>query len=108
MDFDFNEVLADMLSAVKGEVGEHWEEVKSVANSFFERRKVRLELLADMRIQGDINQAKFEKRLEHEQLLAEAEFHAIAVITKAIAQRAANAALDVLKKAVKAAMDAAL
>ena len=108
MELDFNEVLADMLGVVKNEVGEHWDEVKSVANTFFEKRKERLELLADMRINGDINQAKFETRLEHEKLLAEAEFHAIAVISKAIAQRAANAAIDVLKKAVATVIGAAI
>lgn len=43
-------------------------------------------------------------RLEDEKLIVETELHAIAVITKAIAQKAANAAMDVLEKAVKVAV----
>lgn len=100
MNLDINKILENMLSAIKGEVGEHWGEVKSVAENFLKRRKERLELLAEMRISGDLSQEKFESRLEDEKLLAEAEFNAIAVLTKAMVQRAANAAIDVLTKAV--------
>jgi hypothetical protein len=55
-----------------------------------------------------LSQEKFESRLADEKLVLEAELHAVAVISKAIAQRAANAAIDVLTKAVSAAIGAAL
>jgi hypothetical protein len=108
MNFDINEVIADMAGAIKGEVGDAWSEVQSVANQFLTKRKERLALLAELTITGDITIGQLELRLKHEQLLAEAEFHAIAVISKAIAQRAANAAMDVLKTAVQTAIGAAL
>ena len=108
MKFDINEVLADMLSAIKETVEDNWDVVKSTADQFLQRKKERLELLALLRIEGDLSQKKFESRLKDEKLIAEAELHAIAVISKAIAQRAANAALDVLKKAVKVAISSAL
>lgn len=108
MNFDINEVIADMASAIKGEVGDAWSEVQSTANQFLTSRKVRLELLAELTISGDLSQDQLDLRLKHEELLAEAEFHAIAVITKAIAQRAANAAINSLKSAVQTALDAAL
>ena len=108
MDFNIDEVIADMAGAIRNEVGDSWSEVQSVANHFLNRRKERLELLSEMTISGDISFEKLETRLKHEELLAEAEFHAIAVITKAIAQRAANAAMDVLKSAVKTVLDAAI
>lgn len=108
MNFDINEVLANMLSAIKGTVGDNWDEVKSIANQFLQRKKERLELLAVLRINGDLSQEKFESRLKDEKLIAEAELHAIAVISKAIAQKAANAAMDILEKAVKGAISAAL
>lgn len=104
MNFDINETLANMLGAIKDSVAENWDEVKPVANQFFQRKKERLELLAQLRISGDITQKKFMSRLEDEKLIVEAELHAIAVITKAIAQKAANAAMDVLVKAVKVAI----
>lgn len=108
MAFDINETLADMLSAIKNVVSDNWDEVKSTANQFLNRKKERLQLLAELRITGELSQEKFESRLQDEKLIAEAELHAIAVISKAIAQKAANAAIDVLQKAVKTAISAAI
>ncbi len=108
MSFDISKVLTDMLSAIKGEVVENWDEVKPVSNQFLLNRKDRLGLLAQLRIDGELSQEKFESRLNDEKLIVEAELNAIAVISKAIAQNAANAAIDVLSKAVKAAVSAAI
>lgn len=108
MNFNINDTLEKMLNAIKGIVAENWEDIKSVAEQFLQRRKERLELLALLRIQGDISQEKFESRLEDEKLVAEAEFNAIEVITKSAAQNAANAAIGVLEKAVKTAVDTIL
>jgi thiaminase len=102
MKLDIDEILADMLSAIKGTVAENWKEVQSIANQFLQNKKERLELLAELRINGDLNQEKFESYLEDEKLVLEAELHAIAIISKAIAQKATNAAISVLEKAVKA------
>ncbi len=108
MSFDISKVLADMLSAIKGEVADNWDEVKSVANQFLLNRKDRLGLLAQLRIDGELSQEKFESRLNDEKLIVEAELNAIAVISKVIAQNAANAAIDILSKAVKTAISAAI
>lgn len=107
MKFDINEVIAEMVAAVKDVVGENWNEVLTVANQFLQSRKERLELLAELRISGDITKKRFESRLKDEKLIAEAEFHAIAVISKAVAQNAANAAMEVLENAVKTAINIA-
>jgi hypothetical protein len=107
MKFDINEVIAEMVAAVKDVVGENWNEVLTVANQFLQNRKERLELLAELRISGDITKKRFESRLKDETLIAEAEFHAIAVISKAIAQKAANAVMEVLENAVKTAINIA-
>ena len=108
MNFDINSVLADMLSAMKGTVGDKWEEVKSVANLFLEHSKERLELIAELRITGELTQEKFESRLLDEKLIVEAELNAVKVISKALAQKAANAAIEVVEKAVGTAIIAAL
>jgi hypothetical protein len=102
--FDMNETLAQMASVIKGTVADNWSEVKSVANEFLQRRKERLSLLAELRLSGELTQKKFDSRLEDEKLILEAELHAVAVISKAIAQKAANAAFDVLQKAIKTAI----
>ncbi len=108
MNFDINGVLADMLSAMKGSVGDNWEKVKPTADQFLQRKKERLKLLAELRITGELSQEKFESRLLDEKLIAEAELNAVAVISKAMAQKAANAAMDVVGKAVTMAISAAL
>lgn len=104
MNFNMNEVLSGMLSAIQGTVTDHWDEVKSTANQFLQRKKERLKLMAELRISGELSQEKFESRLEDEKLILEAELNALAVISKAIAQKAVNAAMDILDKAVKAAI----
>jgi hypothetical protein len=104
MNINIDDVLAEMLSTMKGAVGENWSEVKTVAQQFLQRRKERLELLAQLRISGDLSQEKFESRLLDEKLIAEAELNAVGVISKALAQKAASAGLDILKKAVGTAI----
>ena len=105
MKFNINEILAQMADAIKGVVEENWSAIVSTVNQFLQNRKERLELLASLRISGEISQKRFESRLQDEKLIAEAEFHAIAVISKATAQKAANAAFNVLADSVKTAID---
>jgi hypothetical protein len=105
MNIDINEILADMMGAIKCTVKDNWPEVKSTANQFLQNKKERLELIAELRISGDLSQEKFDSRLKDEALIVEAELHAIAVVSKAIAQRAANEVIDVLKTAVKSVID---
>lgn len=104
MNFDINEVIAQMLDAVKITVGPNWEFAKATANEFFENRKLRLELLTSLRLQDEISQDFFDKRLLDEKDILESEMHAIAIISKVMAQNAANAAITVLSNAVKAAL----
>lgn len=104
MNFDINTVISDMALAIKGEIGENWDKVKATANQFLQNKKERFALLAELRISGDLSQEKFKSRLNDEKLVAEAELNTLAVISKAIAQNAANAAIGVLEKAVKTAI----
>jgi hypothetical protein len=97
---DFNEVIAQMARAIKGVVKEDWSVVKGTTNDFLTDAKGRLQLLASMRLDGEISDENFKKRLKNEQLILESNLHAIAIIGKAVAQRAANAATSVLEKAV--------
>jgi hypothetical protein len=108
MNFDVNKVVADMLSAIKGTVEGNWKKVESTAKQFMQNRKESLELLIQLRLDGDIDQDEFDSRIEDEKLVIEAELNALEVLSKAIAQNAANAAIDILGKAVKAAISAAI
>ncbi len=100
MAFDINEVVAQMLSAIKNTVKENWNLVKDSASGYFQDHKSRLELLASLRLNNEINQEFFLNRLADEEKILESELHSIAIITKAIAQKAANAAIDVFQNAI--------
>jgi len=108
MNPDITTLLADMLLAMKNEVKKDWKEVQSTAKDFLERRKARLEMVIDFRVKGEITQEEFESRMSDEKSIMESELLAMKVISKAVAQKAANAAIEVLEKAVKAAISAAL
>ena len=104
MTFDINSVLSDMLSAMKGKIDGDWDSVKFNANQFLERNKQQFKLLADLRISGDIPEITFQARLTDEKIFIEAELNALAVVSKTIAQNAANAAINALKIAVSLAL----
>lgn len=104
MEFDLNEVFADMINAVKTNVKEDWPLVRDSAADFLESKKLRLSLLAELRISGEISKKTFDSRLEDEKKILESELHAVVVITKVAAQNAANAAIDILSKAVETAL----
>ena len=104
MAFNINEVVAEMISAIKSSVKNDWKLIKDTANDFLDSKKERLELLASLRIQNEINEEFFLKRLKDEKKILESELHAMAVITKAAAERAANAAFEVLGNAINAAI----
>jgi len=108
MNIDINAVVSDMLSAIKGTVEGNWKKVESTVNQFLQNRKERLQLLVQLRIDNEIDQDEFDSRLADEKLIIEAELNALAVLSKAIAQNAANAAIAILQKAVKAAISAAI
>ena len=104
MAFDINEVVAQMLGAIKDTVKDNWNIVKDGANGYFQDHKSRLELFASLRLQKQISQKFFESRLADEEKILESELHSIAIITKAIAQKAANAAIDIFQGAVTKAL----
>lgn len=104
MAFDINEVVAQMLGSIKDTVKDNWNIVKDGANGYFQDHKSRLELFASLRLQKQISQKFFESRLADEEKILESELHSIAIITKAIAQKAANAAIDIFQSAVTKAL----
>ncbi|MFA5044738.1 MAG: hypothetical protein WC542_02260 [Paludibacter sp.] len=100
MSLDINKVIADMLAAIKGTVVDKHEKVESIAKQFLIQNKETLLLIAELRISGELDDEDFKSRMEDQKLVLEAQFNALQVISKAIAQQAANAAIDVLEKAI--------
>lgn len=104
MKLDINEILADMLEAMKGTIKDDWNVVKKSANNFIQSKKDRLELLATMRLAGAIDNEFFEKRMTDEKEILTSELHSIAIINKVMAQNAANAAIRVLEDVIITAL----
>lgn len=100
MKLDINEILADMLAAIKGTIKDDWNVVKKSANNFIQNKKDRLELLANMRLAGAIDNDFFEKRMADEKEILTSELHSIAIVNKVMAQNAANAAIKVLENVI--------
>ena len=104
MKFDIESTLKSMVSAATDSAGTDLKEVKDTAQQFFEMNKARYGKLVTYRISGDIDQADFESRMEDEKKMLEAQLNTLAIISKIMAQNAANAAIDVLKNAVQLAL----
>jgi 2-phospho-L-lactate guanylyltransferase (CobY/MobA/RfbA family) len=100
MKFDIDETLAQMLAAIKDNLKDNWKMIKAHANTYLQNRKSRLELLASLRLANEIKEEFYLKRLKDEKKILESELHSIAIVSKSIAQKAANAAIEVLQDAV--------
>jgi len=101
MNFDINAVLADMLSAMKEVLPKNRPEVENIVKQFAKERKNTLEMLAELYRKGEITPQKLESRLEEEKIILEVELEALKVVSKALAQKAINAAFDALTNAIK-------
>lgn len=100
MKLDIDETLAQMLEAMKAVAKDNWKTIKGNANGFLQQRKGRLELLTSLRLANEIEEAFYLKRLKDEKKMLESELHSIAIVSKSVAQKAANAAIEVLQNAV--------
>ena len=104
MGFDINTVLKDMSDAIQGILKAQVGEIKEYGKEVLENEKASLQELAEARIKGDIDDAVFEQELAREMKVIEAELLTAKIMTKVAAQKATNAAIDILTKAVKAAI----
>ena len=101
MEIDINALAAEMLSVVKDTVKDNWKHVKGTATGYINNKKDRLELLASLRLNNEIEEEFFLKRLNYEKKILESELLSLKILTKAIAQKAANAAFDVFNKFIE-------
>ncbi len=108
MSFDISSILGDMAGAIKNVVKQGAGNIKQYANQILEKEKDSLEKLGLARLAGEIDDEIFTREIEREKKVVEAELLTIQIMTKALAQKAANAAINVFAKAVEAAIGAAL
>ena len=104
MQFDVHETLAGMMGALQKQFSKDWPLIKSAAHQFLQARILRLALLAELRLTGQLPPAFFAERMKDEQLLLQSELHAITIVSLAAAQRAARAAMQVFTRAIDKAL----
>jgi hypothetical protein len=103
-DFNIEEVALSMLSALQGELKKDWPAAKATMENFMRRHQRILEIEALYRINGQLDEENYKSRLEDRKRLMEAQLEAVKAISKAMAQKAANAAIEVLENAVLLAL----
>ncbi len=108
MKFDIGEVLKDMAVAAKNATKEDVNDMEKYAGQILEEEKDSLQELATARMLNEIDDAVFDREVEREKKVVETQLLTIQIMTKALAQKAVNAALDVFAKAVKTAIAGAL
>ena len=62
MAFDINEVVAEMLGAIKTTAKKDWDSIKGTASSYLQDRKLRLDLLTSLVLHKEIDREFFIKR----------------------------------------------
>ena len=104
MSFDIDQVLKDMAGAITGTVQQGAGDIQSYLKEILDKEKESLKELAEARLRNEITEEEFQQELEREKKVVEAQLLTIEIMTKALAQKAVNAAMDVFIKAIKAAV----
>jgi len=104
MSFDINKVITEMKNAAVSSLKNELQKVPPYLKVIFENEKNALKALAEARLKGEISDKEFKNELEREKKVLEAEMLTFKIITKAAAQKAINAAINILVDAVKIAI----
>ena len=104
MSFDIESVLKEMGAAMKSSVKDDVGDIKDYANEILQNEKDSLKELAVARLTNQISEKVFNSEIEREKKVVEAELMTITIMTKASAQKAVNAAIDVFVGAVMKAI----
>lgn len=94
-------VVSDMVSAAKGVLTKQWPEVKDYAEEEMEKIAKRGELIVKKSIAGDISKEEAKILLQMQTNAAAATLAILEGISRLMAEQAINAALKVLKNAIK-------
>lgn len=104
MSLDINAVIKSMGNAAADILKENLNDIPPYLKDIFENKKETLKILAEARLSGVISEKEFNNELKREKKVLEAEMLTISIISKAAAQKAVNAAINVLTDAVKLAV----
>jgi uncharacterized protein with LGFP repeats len=98
--FNIEEVFKGMTGAVQNTVTTAWPQVQGILQQFLQTNKDLLQQVADGRISGDLTNADVESYMVDLKNTLTTQLLALEIMGEAIAQQAANAALDIFWAAV--------
>lgn len=104
MSFNVNDVLSDMVDALKKTVADEAGKFNGYAEMIMAKEKSALEELVQARFAGEISEQDFHDEVEREKIVVQAELLTLQIMSKAMAQKAVNAAMEIFVKAVKLAL----
>jgi hypothetical protein len=104
MAFDSSQVLRDMAAAAESVISGDWPKVQDCVKQALKDQEEALQDIAEARLKKELTDDELHSQLEDEKATLEAALLACRVRAKAMAQEAANAAIQVLEKAIKAAL----
>jgi len=104
MAFDIGAVFKSMEGAVQGTVTTAWPQAQAIFEQFEQTNKQTLADLANATISGEMSADELKSYLADMKTTLQAQLLASEVMALAVAQAAANAALDVFWGAVSAAI----
>jgi hypothetical protein len=104
MSFNIDSVIKDMGAVIKSSVKDDVGDIKDYADEILLNEKESLKELGAARLTNQISEAVFKSEVEREKKVVEAELMTISIMTKAAAQRAVNAAINVFVDAVMKAI----
>lgn len=104
MNIDIIKIFSDMAKVAGQSLEADGAEIGLGMVNVLNNNKQSLAELAQGRIDGEINDEDFSAELAREKLIVEAEMITLEIAGKAAIQKAVNSAMDVLTKAVSAAM----
>jgi hypothetical protein len=106
MAFDLDKTLGDMLGAAGGVITGEWPKVKACVQKALQDERDALEAIAQGRLNGEIDDDEMKSELDDEKDTLRAALLACQVQSRAVAQKAANAAIETLQAAIEAALKA--
>ena len=104
MGLNVENLMEQMADAANSEVADSVGDIRTFAKEVFKRKEESLKELALARAANEIDDEIFNMEIEREKKVVEAELLTMQIMTKASAQKAVNAALDIFAASVRAAL----
>lgn len=105
MDIDLPKIRQDMERAIQNSVKGAWERIRAGVEHYMERKANRLNILAQLRLEGVFSDEEFEYHAKDEERLMRNELRELNELNEALIKRAARAAMQVFCKAVNKKVD---